>query len=486
MSRQMLWLTSILLGFVMSPAQAQTLVAVDDLYGIPFGSPLQVEASGVLDNDTLDGEPAGENGAIAELVSGPSYGTLQCPSDIELALCPDGSFDYTPGASFPGSDGFVYQAVGNGETVAAMVALTACTGGPEIYACWHESSYLSLLDEFGYASFWESFEGSAWDIARSPIVAPSVTSQGITWTSNYPATNNITTGTGAARTGLYGVFDPQHGFATGSPEQCDVDIPAESCLYYDGFRGSLLVGEDDLHGVGGYITGTWGQKVSIILDDVFEVNFGNLPGYQHQFIGLVDDSIAGFRSYEFLELDGKVGQAEFIWGDDFTFAIAPPLDNTTPVADAGLPQAVLANDTVVLDGSQSSDVDDDTLTYRWSFVSLPAASYAELDSSDPVHPSFIADEDGIYLIRLIVNDSTVDSAPDTVEISAGCSGGLVNISNTTIPFGVTECIATTSITVGPHVLVVNGAELSLYAPEVSILENVTVELGGTLKVGPLP
>ena len=97
----LLKLTVILLWPIISVAQAQTLVVVDDHYGIPFGQPLQVEASGVLDNDTLDGEPAGENGATAELVIGPSHGIIQCPSDIELALCPDGSFDYTPGEGFP-------------------------------------------------------------------------------------------------------------------------------------------------------------------------------------------------------------------------------------------------------------------------------------------------------------------------------------------------------------------------------------------------
>ena len=182
---------------------------------------------------------------------------------------------------------------------------------------------MSLLAELGYASFWESFEGVAWDVARSPVAAASVTSQGIVWTSNHPATNNLTTGTGPARTGLYGVFDPEHGFATGSPETCDVDTPPEHCLFHDGFSGSLLPGEEELHGVGGFITGTWGQKMSIILDGADQVIFGNLPGYQHQFIGLIDDSIAGFRSYEFRELDGKIGQQELIWGDDFTFAIAP-------------------------------------------------------------------------------------------------------------------------------------------------------------------
>ncbi|MBE9549376.1 MAG: hypothetical protein IMF09_08245, partial [Proteobacteria bacterium] len=177
---------------------------------------------------------------------------------------------------------------------------------------------------------------------------------------------------------------------------------------------------------------------------------------------------------------------ELIWGDDFTFVITPPPANTPPVADAGLPQAVLVNDTVVLNGSSSSDVDDDPLSYRWSFESLPLGSYVELDTTDPIHPSFVTDMEGRYLLRLVVNDGLVDSIPDTVEIMAGCSGDVVTVSNSTIPPGITECVATTSITTGPNVLVVPGAELRLFAPNVSLENGVTVEVGGVLSITPNP
>ena len=82
----------LLLFWITSGVSAQTLEGVDDDYGIPFGQTLQVEALGVLENDTLDGEPAGENGALAELLSSTSSGTLICPADLALELCADGSF----------------------------------------------------------------------------------------------------------------------------------------------------------------------------------------------------------------------------------------------------------------------------------------------------------------------------------------------------------------------------------------------------------
>ena len=74
----------LLIVFGTGPVFAQVLVANDDSFGIPSGEPLVVEFYGILDNDILDGESAGENGATAELVSDVSHGAL--------ALNLDGSF----------------------------------------------------------------------------------------------------------------------------------------------------------------------------------------------------------------------------------------------------------------------------------------------------------------------------------------------------------------------------------------------------------
>ena len=56
------------------------------------------------------------------------------------------------------------------------------------------------------------------------------------------------------------------------------------------------------------------------------------------------------------------------------------LPSNAPVANAGEDQTPLGN-TVTLDGSASTDVDGDILTYKWSFTSKPAFSMATL--SDP-------------------------------------------------------------------------------------------------------
>jgi len=92
--------------------------------------------------------------------------------------------------------------------------------------------------------------------------------------------------------------------------------------------------------------------------------------------------------------------------------------NSTPVADAGTDQAVLVNDTVILDGSGSSDADGDNLTFSWALTTVPDTSMAVLSDASAVSPDFVADPPGTYVAQLIVNDGSVNSAADTVTITA--------------------------------------------------------------------
>ncbi|WP_395339910.1 PKD domain-containing protein [Ningiella sp. W23] len=101
-------------------------------------------------------------------------------------------------------------------------------------------------------------------------------------------------------------------------------------------------------------------------------------------------------------------------------------ENSAPVADAGADQSPLVNDIVMLDGSASSDVNGDTLTFSWRFVSQPDASSAVLLDEDSVSPSFLVDAAGTYEVSLIVNDGSVDSAPDIVLITTQNSAPVAN------------------------------------------------------------
>ena len=95
--------------------------------------------------------------------------------------------------------------------------------------------------------------------------------------------------------------------------------------------------------------------------------------------------------------------------------------NSRPVANAGPNQTVLVGDLVQLDGSASSDVDGDPLTFRWQLASTPAGSHAALTDATAPGPAFIADLPGRYAVELVVNDGALDSVADTVEIDTANS-----------------------------------------------------------------
>lgn len=96
-------------------------------------------------------------------------------------------------------------------------------------------------------------------------------------------------------------------------------------------------------------------------------------------------------------------------------------DNTAPLVSAGIDINVITGFRVSLDGSDSYDPDGDVLFYQWSFQYKPAGSTATLLAATTVNPYFTPDVDGIYVISLVVNDGTADSAVETVTITAGAT-----------------------------------------------------------------
>ena len=100
--------------------------------------------------------------------------------------------------------------------------------------------------------------------------------------------------------------------------------------------------------------------------------------------------------------------------------------NSAPVANAGPDQTVSVTDTVTLNGSASTDVDGNPLTYSWSLTTRPTGSSATLSNPTSVNPTFVVDRFGTYVAELIVNDGTVNSLPDTVTISTVNSRPVAN------------------------------------------------------------
>jgi hypothetical protein len=93
--------------------------------------------------------------------------------------------------------------------------------------------------------------------------------------------------------------------------------------------------------------------------------------------------------------------------------------NVAPVANAGLGQTVHAGALVSLDGTGSSDPDENyPLAYQWTIVSRPAASTAAISDPTAATPTFTADKPGGYLVELLVRDALgLQSLPTTVHVS---------------------------------------------------------------------
>ena len=91
--------------------------------------------------------------------------------------------------------------------------------------------------------------------------------------------------------------------------------------------------------------------------------------------------------------------------------------NTAPVADAGDDiLGALPNHVVFLDGTMSSDVDDDDLTYQWRQIEGPVVMLDDPTSATPtfIYPPLRAHE--ILSFELVVNDGTENSEPDTITV----------------------------------------------------------------------
>jgi hypothetical protein len=96
-------------------------------------------------------------------------------------------------------------------------------------------------------------------------------------------------------------------------------------------------------------------------------------------------------------------------------------ENIKPVADAGSGQTVQVGETVTLDGSGSTDVNGDTLNYKWTLTSVPSGSSSSIADSTAMTTTFVPDVAGTYVVQLVVNDGTVDSDPVTIQIQATTS-----------------------------------------------------------------
>ena len=138
-------------------------VAGDDSFSTPQDQVLSVPAGGVLANDQ---DPDGDT-LTAVLATGPANGTL--------TLNADGSFDYTPGAGFHGTDSFTYaasdgQAASNPATVTVTVSPTEAPPAKELECQLQVSGAAFGPDAgpiWGGSTFWVS--AYVQDLRQAPL-----------------------------------------------------------------------------------------------------------------------------------------------------------------------------------------------------------------------------------------------------------------------------------------------------------------------------
>ena len=129
-----------------------------------------------------------------------------------------------------------------------------------------------------------------------------------------------------------------------------------------------------------------------------------------------------------VELYGKPGSS-------ITIEVVP-VNNYPPVADAGPDQTVYVGDTVTLDGSATTDLNGDILSYSWSFTSIPPYSNPVLVNPTTINPYFTVFQPGEYIVELIASDGIEDSMPDTVVVTTQNSQPIADAgSDQTVPLG---------------------------------------------------
>ena len=99
------------------------------------------------------------------------------------------------------------------------------------------------------------------------------------------------------------------------------------------------------------------------------------------------------------------------------------------VAKAGLAQNVVAGNIVSLDGSQSTDIYNNSIIYQWSLISTPDGSVAAISNPNIVNPTFRADLPGLYSVKLIVTDAKSNTSEDSITVTVTAAGNVVPVAN---------------------------------------------------------
>jgi len=143
------------------------------------------------------------------------------------------------------------------------------------------------------------------------------------------------------------------------------------------------------------------------------------------------DQRTGTAIFDWTPAKGQAGRYELtftasdgVLKDSKRAVLTVKIPPKPPVAKAGRDQNVITGKSVTLNGSDSYALERSMITFLWSFDVVPSGSgitNASLSNVTSAKPTFTPDIDGIYRLKLIVNDQISDSAPGQVEITAATS-----------------------------------------------------------------
>ncbi len=108
----------------------------------------------------------------------------------------------------------------------------------------------------------------------------------------------------------------------------------------------------------------------------------------------------------------------FLYSLFFCFHLNAQTINQAPMANiTTAATTVIAGSTVQLDGTASSDPENNDLIYSWKLLIKPPLSAATLSTPSPSMPSFFAEREGTYVVELQVSDGDQISEPEYLVLS---------------------------------------------------------------------
>ena len=231
-------------------------------------------------------------------------------------------------------------------------------------------------------------------------------------------------------------------FADGGTNQ----IVDAAQIYID-FDATVFQVDGGTSGVTLNLPNNWFTLAATVVDNTagqIDVSVGPIPGLGTSIISQVD-----LVDIDFVANAGSTGSdIEFSTTGQRATALAEGLSNNVtgtltdatiivsggalpPNADAGPNQTVDEGDTVDLTGIGSTD-DGNIVSYAWTQISGPTIVIQNATTSTP---SFLAVDDGAYIIQLEVTDNDAQTDTDTVIITANNVAPIVTADNATGPEG---------------------------------------------------